>query len=159
MGLTSAEKPEPVRPEPTYYLAALARVLGELDPERATNREVQQQIQKAVQAKDEGTQVEPPIIYHPGDERLFLGNGDLDALYRTFEQIEQGPLRQAVAFLEEAVRRREAQGDLWPDGRLELGIAYTLLEDWQRAQRVLDEVIDICESGGRYLSKNVAMAA
>jgi Flp pilus assembly protein TadD len=147
------------KPDPNTYLAALVKILSQADPERTTNREVQQQITSLVRAKDEQTRVETPIIYYSDKNELFLGNQELAELYQAFEQIEQQPVHQAVEFLEEVIQRREAQNDLWPEGRLELGIAYAALGEWEQARKELDEVIMICESGGRYMSENMAMAA
>jgi hypothetical protein len=146
-------------PDPNEYLSTLLTVIRRADPERTTNRELKQQINSLVLAQAEQNRARSPIINHSGEEALFLGNRELVDLIRAFQQIEQGPARQAVEFLKRTIRRRESQSDLWPEGRLQLGMAYAALGEWELARRELDEVIMICESGGRYKGQNMAMAA
>jgi Tfp pilus assembly protein PilF len=68
-------------------------------------------------------------------------------------------LAQSASFLEGMVAKREARADLWPGGRLQLGIAYAALRDYEQARRTLDEVIRICESGGKYRREQMMVAA
>jgi hypothetical protein len=68
-------------------------------------------------------------------------------------------LAQIASFLETMVAKREARDDLWPGGRLQLGIAYAALRDYANARRTLDEVIRICESGGNYMREQMMAAA
>ncbi len=74
------------------------------------------------------------------------------------KKAEQKSLREIAEFMQEVVQKREARGDLWPEGRLQLGIAYAALKEYADARRVLDEVIRICESGGRYLDEQAIAA-
>ena len=52
------------------------------------------------------------------------------------------PVRQAIAHLREAITVREQQGDPWPEGRLNLGIAYAQVGDYDQAQRWLTEAVN-----------------
>lgn len=73
-------------------------------------------------------------------------------------QNAQKRLEAIVAFLQEAVAKREARNDLWPEGRLQLGIAYAALKEYPAARRTLDEVIRICQSGGKYMEQHFIAA-
>ncbi len=134
-------------------------VLQKADPESMTNREFRQELEESILTTGEQPQFEMPKVFYSNDNELFLGNSDLTNVYHSLERIEQNSLREGVEFLEEIIRRREAQDDLWPDGRLELGLAYAALGDYEQASRLLEEVINICETGGKYHSQNIAMAA
>jgi tetratricopeptide (TPR) repeat protein len=158
MTVRRAQTPQAQTPQGDNFLE-LWSTLQKADPERMTNREFQQQLEESIRTTGEQPQFEMPKIFYSGDDELFLGNSDLANVYHSLERIEQNSLREAVDFLEEVIRRREAQDDLWPDGRLELGLAYAALGDYQGASRLLEEVIDICETGGKYRSQNIAMAA
>jgi uncharacterized caspase-like protein len=68
-------------------------------------------------------------------------------------------LEEIAAFLQAEVDKREAREDLWPEGRLHLGIAYAALKDYDNARRTLDEVIRICESGGKFMREQNFIAA
>jgi hypothetical protein len=158
MTVRRAQTPQAQTPQGDNFLE-LWPTLQKTDPERMTNREFRQQLEESILATGEQPQFEMPKIFYSDDNELFLGNSDLANVYHSLERIEQNSLREAVAFLEEVIRRREAQDDLWPDGRLELGLAYAALGDYERASRVLGDVIEICEGGGKYHSQNIAMAA
>jgi tetratricopeptide (TPR) repeat protein len=73
-------------------------------------------------------------------------------------EIKALSLEEIAAFLQEAVAKREAREDLWPEGRLQLGITYAALKDYPAAKRTLDEVIRICESGGKYMEQHYMAA-
>jgi hypothetical protein len=138
-------------------LFAILSVLEKADPERTTNRDVRQQIEEILLPTER--RFDDQKIFYADDDQLFLGNKDLTTVYESLGRIEQNSIREAVSFLEDVVRRRQSQDDLWPDGRLELGLAYAALGDYEQASRVLTEVIEICESGGKYHSQNMPMAA
>lgn len=142
-----------------HVISALISVLENANPESTTNRDVQLQIAELVRGSEENARLNFIHSYCSDPNVLFLGNEDLTVVYRSLEEIEQSSIREAVSFLENVIRRRESQDDLWPDGRLELGLAHAALGDYVRASRVLIEVIEICESGGKYYGQNMAMAA
>lgn len=143
----------------TEFLATLATSLREAGPERTTNEQFRQSLQRNQPVMDDPRLAGASVTYFALGEDLFLGNPDLAQVYASLEKIEEAPLRETAAFLEEVIRRRESQEDLWPDGRLELGIVYAALGEYRRASLVLDEVVQICRTGGRYQKSNVAMAA
>jgi hypothetical protein len=74
-----------------------------------------------------------------------------EQLIQETQQVKEQALRTIATFLEEAVEKRQARDDLWPDGRLQLGITYAALKEYASARRILDEVIRICESGGKFM--------
>ena len=65
---------------------------------------------------------------------------------------------EIAAFLQAEVDKREARDDLWPEGRLQLGITHAARRDYAAARRTLDEVIRICESGGKFMEQAMIAA-
>ena len=141
------------------FLSTLVTSLREADPEHTTNDGFRQFLQRNQPVLDDPRLNGASITYFAQGEDLFLGNPDLAQVYASLEKIEQAPLRDTAAFLEEVIRRRESQEDLWPDGRLELGILYAALGEYRQASLVLDDVIQICKTGARYKGSDTAMAA
>jgi tetratricopeptide (TPR) repeat protein len=66
--------------------------------------------------------------------------GRADAL---LARIGERRARQVIAALEEVIARREQQGDYWPEGRLNLGIAYACLGEYEDARRWLDDAANM----------------
>jgi hypothetical protein len=87
------------------------------------------------------------------EAQLLLSTPEMTQVVQAINQEEQRPLREIVDFLETVIAKRAARDDLWPEGRLQLGIAYATLQEYANARRVLQEVIQICESGGRYMER------
>ena len=58
-------------------------------------------------------------------------------------QLEELCLRQVIETLTKTIQHRETQEDYWPEGRLNAGIAYAILGDYQVARRWLEEAVDI----------------
>lgn len=83
----------------------------------------------------------------------------LPDLYQALQTEDAQPLAEIATFLQQMVASREARDDLWPEGRLHLGIAYVALNDPPAAQEIFEEVIRICESGGKFMNEPMAMAA
>lgn len=50
---------------------------------------------------------------------------------------------EIIAGLEEVVAKREEQGDYWPEGRLNLGIAYACQGEYEAARRWLDDAVNM----------------
>ncbi len=73
-------------------------------------------------------------------------------------RLEEQRARQIIAGLEEVIARREQQGDYWPEGRLNLGIAYACLGEYENARRWLDDAVDIFRSPS-YIPRSEQMAA
>lgn len=141
-----------------FYLDALADVLAGTDPGTLTNAQFEQRLKAAIQAQRNNLDFQPPLVLTAGPQGLFLGNHALNEVNLALQEVEAAPLRETAAFLEAVIERREEQADLWPDGRLELGITYAALGESRRASEKLEEVIQICQSGGRFQKANVAMA-
>jgi hypothetical protein len=142
-----------------FYLSALQAVLERADPEKLTHQELHRRLEEIISSGEQPALAEAPAIYYAQGSDLFLANADLAAVYLSLEKLEELPVSEMVEFLEDTIHRRQAQMDLWPEGRLEMGIAYAALGEYERASAVLIELITICESGGRYYSENMAMAA
>lgn len=144
---------------PETYLQILLECLATVDPERTTNPAFQQQLERTLRAKNTGVLDLPtPLIVAPKDNRRLLSNQSMTELVQEIQAVEQAPLRVIAEFLQATVDKRYERGDLWPDGRLQLGITYALLEEYARARDVLEEVIRICESAGKF-NNTMAMAA
>jgi hypothetical protein len=141
------------------YLVTLAQCLEQVNSRQSTNRAFARSVQQYLQRQGHDLIILPEAqTRHPGDDQLFLSNQPLAELMQEIRQAEHKSLRETVEFLQEVVQKREARGNLWPEGRLQLGIAYATLEEYADARRVLDEVIRICESGGRYLDQQAIAA-
>jgi tetratricopeptide (TPR) repeat protein len=144
--------------EMANLLFALADTLDKADPGKTTNAAFAQQLEATLRPRS--NRLPEPGFTFGEPQHLFLGNEALTTAHRSLERLAQAPVRETIAFLEEVIARRQERGDLWPDGRLNLGIAYAALGDYEEARRILEEVIDICESGGRYpYGEEMAMAA
>lgn len=149
----------PTEAVPEIYLHILAKCLAMVDPVRTTNAAFQQQLEQTLHVQStDSLDLPAPLIVAPNEEQLLLSNQSITTLMQEIRAIEQAPLREIAEFLQAMVDKRAARGDLWPDGRLQLGIAYAALEEYARARDVLDEVIRICESGGKF-NNTMAMAA
>jgi tetratricopeptide (TPR) repeat protein len=87
-----------------------------------------------------------------------VGSKFLKKLVEEMPEVEKASLEMIATFLQEEVEKREAREDLWPEGRLQLGITYAALKDFEQARVRLDEVIRICQSGGRYMREQFQAA-
>jgi tetratricopeptide (TPR) repeat protein len=58
-------------------------------------------------------------------------------------RLDEQCTREIIAGLQEVIARREQQGDYWPEGRLNLGIAYACLGQYEDAQRWLDDAVNM----------------
>jgi uncharacterized caspase-like protein len=82
----------------------------------------------------------------------------LNALLLDMPKIKEISLEKIADFLQAAVSKRESRDDLWPEGRLHLGITYAALKRFGEAEQTLDEVIRICRSGGRFMREQAVAA-
>ena len=57
--------------------------------------------------------------------------------------LDERPASEIIAGLEEVIARREQQGDYWPEGRLNLGIAHACLGEYEDARRWLEDAVNI----------------
>lgn len=133
---------------PVAYLSTLIAGLKTIDSTRTTQAEIARWLEK--RQKEAASGFSPLLLNGSSETQLFFATSAWEALITQTQQLEDEALRQLVIFLQAVVDRRAARGDLWPTGRLELGIAYATLNDWENAQRMLDMVIKICESGGHF---------
>lgn len=146
------------QPIPEIYLQIVNKCFTDVDPVRTTNAAFQQQLELSLRTQStDSLHLPAPLIAAPNDQ-LLLSNPALTELLREIRAVEQAPIREIAQFLQAMVDKREARGDLWPDGRLQLGIAYAALEEYTRAREVLEAVIRICESGGKF-NQEQALAA
>jgi hypothetical protein len=139
---------------PERYLATLVRCLATVNPRTTTVGDFAQQLTKALQGLNNEQRTIPAPMFITDDEaQLLLSTPEMTQVVQAINQEEQRPLREIVDFLETVIAKRAARDDLWPEGRLQLGIAYATLQEYANARRVLQEVIQICESGGRYMER------
>ena len=144
---------------PEQYLATLNHCLANVNPQSTSVGEFAHQVTKAIQGLNNEQRTVPEPTFVTGDAaQLFLSAPAMTQVVQAINEEAQRPLREVVTFFESVIAKRAERDDLWPEGRLQLGIAYALLQDYLNARRVLEEVIQICESGGRYMER-AAMAA
>ncbi len=136
------------------YLAALAQCLKQVEPRHSTNATFEKNLRHLVrQIADQQNTLPELLIAHQGNDQPFLSNQPMANFLRSIRQIEQKPLAEIANSLQTTIDKRQARNDLWPDGRLQLGIAYAELGEYALARRIFDEVIRICESGGRFMDE------
>lgn len=151
MGLRLATQ---THPESVYVpLLALKQCFKDLGIRSKTNEEFFAEIKKAMRRHGASISLPEPILSaNVNDGSLFLNSSKKPSVIRKIEQDNKTTLLQIAGFLQSVISKREARGDLWPEGRLQLGIAYAELQNYENAQRVLEEVRQICSSGGTYRS-------
>jgi hypothetical protein len=74
---------------------------------------------------------------------LILANALQIKTAKLMADLDEQGARQIIAGLEEAITRREQQKDYWPEGRLNLGIAYACLGQYEEARRWLEEAVNM----------------
>jgi hypothetical protein len=91
-------------------------------------------------------------------DRLVLADelvGTADALLM---HMGEQRARRIIATLEEVIARREQQGDYWPEGRLNLGVAYACLGEYEDARHWLDDAANMLKYPS-YIPRSAEMAA
>lgn len=75
--------------------------------------------------------------------QLVLANNIATRASELMVRLDEQRARQIIAGLEEVITRREQQGDYWPEGRLNLGIAYASLGEYEAAKRWLEDAVNM----------------
>ena len=81
-------------------------------------------------------------------DRLLFASPALSTAVEMTQALEQQDLRQIIDTLEKVIARKESQDDYWPEGRLNVGIAYAALGDHPAARRWLEEAVAILSGRG-----------
>lgn len=131
--------------------AELVRILERADPSGLLAGELEGQLRVVFQDRIR-IDLERDLARRP----LFTSVLHSQAL-ALLEQIEQAGLRQAIEALANAIEQRQQLDDPWPEGRLNLGIAYATAGDFAAAQRSLEEAVDL--GSGKDLFRQEAMMA
>jgi hypothetical protein len=91
------------------------------------------------------------MTFRTADEaknRLFLSMPAHSSAVALLGELERSELRGVIEILERAVAARQGQDDYWPEGRLNLGIAYAAMGDYRTARGWLREAVDILSGRG-----------
>ena len=91
-------------------------------------------------------------------EQTMLTNHFVTEILLPMQHVGQRTLAELADFLSMEIGKREARDELWPEGRLQLGITFAALKEYRLAEQTLDEVIRICESGGRFMEQAIMAA-
>lgn len=91
-------------------------------------------------------------------DRTLFANELVSTAESLLVRLDQQHARQIIAVLEEVIARRELQEDYWPEGRLNLGIAYASLEEYDDARRWLDDAVNMLRHPS-YVGRGEEMAA
>jgi hypothetical protein len=89
--------------------------------------------------------------------RLFLASQTLGRADELLVRLGEQRARRIIADLEEVIARRQQQGDYWPEGRLNLGIAHACLGEYEQAKYWLDDAANMLKYPS-YLGRSEAMA-
>jgi hypothetical protein len=136
----------------------LQNALERIDPHTTTHMVFQRRLEDAFQNLGEG-RLSRPRLYFADHEQLLLGGQDLSMAFQALERIEERPLQAIADTLQDVINHREEQDELWPEGRLQLGITLEAMGSYVQARQVFEEVIQICENNGRFKNSAMAMAA
>lgn len=94
----------------------------------------------------------------PRNGAFFLSTQEQSEFQAMMTFLRQTELMEVASFLSAQVEKHQEREDYWPEGRLQLGIAYALLSEYTKARQVLEDMVNFLESGGQF-TKNVQMAA
>ncbi len=145
-------------PKADVYIHILADSIDRVVYGRSTVADWEEIVRQDLRhAFPEGGVPEPQLIT-PSDQQRFLTDQDLNQMVEEFEILDRQPLLEAIQFFEEILRQREARGEIWLEGMLELGVALLEAGEYDRAQDILENLVRYCESGGM-LSEEMMMAA
>lgn len=92
--------------------------------------------------------------------QFLLAGSQHNKAHMLLERMDQQQEHQIIAVLEDMIKRRELQRDYWPEGRLNLGIAYACLGEYEKARRWLQEAVNMFRNPSYILhSDQMEMAA
>lgn len=89
--------------------------------------------------------------------RLLLANQVLGRADELLVRMGEQRARRIIADLEEVIARRQQRGDYWPEGRLNLGIAYACLGEYEQAKHWLEDAENMLKYPS-YIGRSEAMA-
>lgn len=135
-------------------LLLLQQTLAATDLAHSTNTDFIATLAAAIANHQQGRhQLPTPLLRALHATYPFLGNHCPPALIAEMQAVGETTLEEIADFLQHEVDKRQARDDLWPEGRLQLGITHAARHDYAAARRTLDEVIRICESGGKFMEQ------
>lgn len=140
------------------YLQILSQTLDKVVHGETSYAQWQEQLRQAINKISQGKNLPSAEFISPPEHLLFMMTDEMNEIVNELQALETAPLHQAAEFFEETIEKRFARGDIWLEGMLELGVTYLVLKDYKNAERVLQRLVRICESGGEY-SEEMAMAA
>jgi len=159
-GQREAGKEERVRftgePAPRFHgtlTKQFYEILTSADASRETFGDLERSLQEAF-----GHDVTVRVADATRDQIVLANNTVCTRADELIARLEEQRPRQIIAGLEEVIARREQQGDYWPEGRLNLGIAYACLGEYENARRWLADAVDMFRSPS-YIPRSQQMAA
>lgn len=75
------------------------------------------------------------------DKPLFFNHTRNAAILQLVREIEQTPIQATIVLLHRLIEQREQQGDLYPEGRLNVGIAYAAIKDYDKGIGYLERAV------------------
>lgn len=92
--------------------------------------------------------------------QLLLADSHHSKANELLKRMAQQQEHQIIDVLKDMIKRRELQRDYWPEGRLNLGIAYACLGEYEEARRWLQEAVIMFRDSSYILhSDQMEMAA
>jgi hypothetical protein len=150
IGLPTVDKTE-------EFLQVLCELFSSLDTGLLTNQMFKEALVFKLRSTG-GVNIPDPLFHFNQVEGPFWSTPDAGEMLHFIQQVEMATLQKIADFMQEMVDRREQRGDPWLEGRLELGVAYTVLGDYDRARSVLSQLVRISEGGGVF-AEEMMMAA
>ena len=92
------------------------------------------------------------------DQTLFAAYAVRSRSIELLKHLDELEAREMIAGLEATIAQRQQQGDYWPEGRLNLGIAYACLGEYDGAKRWLEDATNMLRYPS-YVQRSEQMAA
>lgn len=156
--LTGKEKQAKVTGEPDLRFhgtltSQLLETFHQADPERETFDNLDRDLEKVF---EHNVTVNVPDAIR--SQLVFANNIVHARCSKLLALLDEHHEREIIVNLEEVITRREQQGDYWPEGRLNLGIAYACLGEYEAARRWLEDAVNILRYPS-YVPRSQQMAA
>jgi hypothetical protein len=119
----------------------LVRFLEQADPDAVTAGDL-------AALAGPGPLHEVTVLTAGDPQARLLGSTALDDVNGWLRRLEQQDLRRLAERLEAVIAERESQDDLWPEGRLNAGIALAALGEVVAARRHLADAVDVFSGRG-----------
>ncbi len=132
----------PFPPQPTVFSGLLTRALVRtLEKEGEQGLTYDEWFRRA--AEPLPVNAEFVILGEGRDEPVFANRAARDRALAILTQLEQEPIRQAITSLSRLIEQREQQNDPYPEGKLNLGVAYIAMGNYEHGLPLLKHAVSL----------------